>query len=1011
MSRLSRIVGAALLTASGAAAPMAAAQAQSGAPGPPPSPGPWPPAADAPSKPPPLATSGSQLATELESPSAESYHERGVKLLRRGRLTTAIKALEEAVRLDDSSALYATDLGYAYLKQGALHNAEIEFRRAIKLDPHRYHAYEHLEQSVTRQASRWEKRRELLSILEQGVAENKRSSTRARIELARIRAELSFGHLERASSHLEALRDQTLSPPLVAQVHELERRLEGERAARALRDWPEPDVPNTERAHLAQLEAKGPNATPEALLQLATWIRRYPAWRAPRWLRAQWLTERGHYDEVVKELAVLTRLAPSDARYHRLLGTLLAEHGGLLELERADEELRIAWMLEPEWTELAELRQRLASRRGTPASSMAMRSATAARPTDEAVALYEEAEIFLEAQPPGPDEARRLLDQALAQSPDYVDAAALLFTVTRELPQPTRQALWNDAGGLFALHRAVTRLVPDAAQAVTNPWLDRAIELGHVEARLTRALLLKAEGNAAGAEAALSDYMALTSSREEVEAAQALRRELSEVRPNGSPALLLSARLQLLTGDADAALKTLGAPCRADMPHAQLLAIGRVDEHTNDLMAALDCYRLGLSTAEFPPSPPSEVRRTIEQRAARLLARAEPTLEHPLALSLEHLALVEPAAHWALAQRAALKGAPQVASAHIAAYIEAAPAGDRFVPAAKALAQTLRHEASRHAAGKRLRAARWRQLTLGGAGLLLLTAYLFFFRGSSVSRALQRRPRLFPAVARIIAELRHDVFKHRTSALELLGDDDVTPEQLRDTLLQPVPASELVRDGYQRLVSLARAHSITLRRLEREPVFGPLVRDLKRAEKAVLVPGSRGVLLKVDARLRSRHMAAMKQLLERGPRSQLDAAELQRWIASVHAESAASGKKWTEPALQMTEPTVRFPVDRTALFHIFANLLRNAQAAVRECNEPRIQVSVARVTDFTGQALVRLQIADNASLPFSRETVENQDTGRGLGIVRETTRAWNGSLLVDNEGAPYRKTVGVQFTQ
>jgi signal transduction histidine kinase len=298
---------------------------------------------------------------------------------------------------------------------------------------------------------------------------------------------------------------------------------------------------------------------------------------------------------------------------------------------------------------------------------------------------------------------------------------------------------------------------------------------------------------------------------------------------------------------------------------------------------------------------------------------------------------------------------------------------------------------------------------LAGAIALSVCVYLFLFRGTSVARALRRRTRMFPEVARIVGELRHDVFKHRTSALELLKDGQTSVEKLRSTLLLPVPTSEVVTEAYERIVTLGRSHGLTLRRLHREPVFGPLVRDLERAEAALTGSGVRELLLKVDSRLRNVHLDKLSELLAQGPRTRLDAVELQRWISAVEAEFNSG--EWTVPALHMSEPVLEFPLDKPALFQIFSNLLRNAEDAVHPLGAARVQVGVTRVTDFTGQTLVRLQVSDNAPQVLSAQSIEKQDPGRGLGIVRETVRAWNGILVLQTESEPYTKAVGAQFPQ
>src|SRR5205085_11849662 len=116
----------------------------------------------------------------------------------------------------------------------------------------------------------------------------------------------------------------------------LDRAAEDERA-RSFEDWPEPLPDAAQRAallsaeqKLAANEARGALAAAEALCAAQ------PAWRAARWLRARALDAMGRLDEEARELRVLTQLAPSDAHAWRSLGQILAEHGGVLEVERAD---------------------------------------------------------------------------------------------------------------------------------------------------------------------------------------------------------------------------------------------------------------------------------------------------------------------------------------------------------------------------------------------------------------------------------------------------------------------------------------------------------------------------------------------------------------------------------------------------------------------------------------------------------------------------------------------------
>ncbi|HMA91735.1 MAG TPA: hypothetical protein VKP30_03570, partial [Polyangiaceae bacterium] len=721
---------------------------------------------------------------------------------------------------------------------------------------------------------------------------------------------------------------------------------------------------------------------------------------------------------------VLTRLAPSDPRYHRQLGVLLAEHGGLLEIERADEALRVALALEPEWSELEQMRQKLAARRYDSPAVNGQLGHAAPPPTENAVRLYGEAESSLELEPTNQQAATDLVEQALRESPSYVEAAALLFTLNRRVHEATVTALWNDASGLFSLYREFSRLEPSVPRPTLDGWLNRAIELGSVEGRMSRALGKRNHGDVAAAEVELSNYLALVSNREDVEAVQTLRAELTDRKHERGTEhdLLLNARLRLQRDDVEGALAILEAPCSASMGPERFLAIGTVYERQGESQRALDCYELALAEAarnEGTPNVETQLEWTqqewtqkITRRATRLLARAEVNLfEHPFARRLVELSATQPAALWALARHALARGKSEEAERYAARYLASADPEDRFVRDARVLERQLAQKAQAQLAGERRQRRQLQGIGLVALAVLGLGSYLVLFRGSTVARAIRRRARLFPELSRIVGELRHDVFKHRTSALELLRDEQTTIEQLRSTLLDPVPTSQVIADAYGRLVSLARAEGITLRRLQREPVFGRLVRELYAMERALAGTGDRATILAADTRLRTTRKQRLDGLLAMGPRCRLDAAKIQGWISAIQAEYAAKGRPWTVPALQMSDPCLAFPIDESALFQIFANLLRNAEAAVEGMASPQIQVALVHASDFTGQPLVRLEISDNAPGEVREEAIEAQSPGRGLGIVRDTVRDWNGHLVVRRGNEAHRKSVGVEFRQ
>src|SRR5258708_30117611 len=93
-------------------------------------------------------------------------------------------------------------------------------------------------------------------------------------------------------------------------------------------------------------------------------------------------------------------------------------------------------------------------------------------------------------------------------------------------------------------------------------------------------------------------------------------------------------------------------------------------------------------------------------------------------------------------------------------------------------------------------------------------------------------------------------------------------------LLSPEPASQVVTRQYESLRKAARAQGVSLRRLRREPVFGPLVRDLARAEHllrqmtgtpSLVSPSSAPELAGIHGRIRELHPARLAGLLPLPP--------------------------------------------------------------------------------------------------------------------------------------------------
>jgi tetratricopeptide (TPR) repeat protein len=948
------------------------------------------------------------LAAILAAGAAEP----GLKLLREGRAAEAADSFAAALRKDPRNAALANDLGLANARAGRREEAEKSYRLAIQLLPRRWLAYGNLADLLSTADDRWERADETLALLERGLSlasgEGKSS-----LWLRIAGFEASVGRTAQARRRLAALEQLEPGAEVMRRVRELLDRIAEEERARALEDWPEPAPSPAQRDGLGQAErkllagdARGALAAAEALCAAQ------PAWRPARWLKVRALEGMGRLDEEARELRVLTQLAPTDAAAWRALGQVLAEHGGVLEVERADAALREALALEPSWTGLWLLRARLALRQGRAkdalrhldryqrsggTSAEAARLSSAARaqadldpqapapavaparePSAAARALLQQA-----AGADSPQGARELLTQAVDDSPAFVEAAAALYALGGSVPEKTLLALQDDGPGLLELSARVRRA--GGAAALVAPWIDRAVQAGAPEARFARAQLRLDQGDREGA---LSDLLAYAASPEpqHLEEARTLRALL--VSPSHGEIALVQARRRLAEDRPEAALAVLGERCEPQMTAGRLVAIGEVREFSGDLARALECYRLA------SPSPLA-LRRLARVSERNPDPRAADELRAAAALGIAE-------AHWALARIDLAAGRQDAALANLERFLADAPPDDPGGAEARAARDSILQTSTAAARAR----ARIRAAVAGGAALLLAAIAAWLWAGATLQSALRRAPRLFPQVARAVNEVRHDVIKHRAGVLGMLADPG-SREDVARALLAPEPASQVVSRHYAALRKAARAQGVTLRRLGREPVFGPLFRDLARAEALLRQPGAgTAELARLDERIRLQHAERLGALLRLGPRTRLDASAVAGWIRDVEAETRRGGASWTAPSILMKGMEVEFPVERGALSTIFANLLRNAQAAA---GGGEVIVRLGEERDAAGRNLMVLLVGDSSEHAISLDAIERRESGRGLGLVRDLTREWQGHVVVRPEEPPWKKAVGACF--
>lgn len=469
-------------------------------------------------------------------------------------------------------------------------------------------------------------------------------------------------------------------------------------------------------------------------------------------------------------------------------------------------------------------------------------------------------------------------------------------------------------------------------------------------------------------------------------------------------AALREVRRLLLADRPEAAERVLGGPCRAGLPAATLVELGRIREYAGDMAQALVCHRLAADDPDGKTAGQDALLR-LSLLAARLPENQTTALETYLRRARQ---AGVPAAAWALARIEKHRGRTQDAAGLARAFLAESGADDSMRGPAEALVREIESAAVTERAHESRRNS---QLAIALAALAGVVALLWLrarFRGATLARALAKKPDLFPELARVVAEIRHDLLKHRASALGLATE--TSREEIARAIQEPVPLSKALLDLYAQLTDRARALGIPLRPILREPVLGELARDFLRAERCLRGQSSRGSndeLLDLDRDFREIHAPRLAHLLAIGPRTAVHPSQLAMWIRAVEVEMGQAG--WTTPAIMIADLDLAVPVAEPAMASIAVNLLRNAATAVRGAQDARILLRVDMDRDVTGRRMVSLLVADSAKGTLSLDDIEQRDSQRGLGIVRDLVRRWSGYMIVREETAPFVKSIGAAF--
>lgn len=1000
-----------------------------------------------------------------------------LRLLRQDRTEEAEALLAKALEQGEPDAELGIMWGRVLLQMGNLSGAEAAFRLVLEAFPDNGPALGGLAEVFARDPSSWDRRSALQGFLSDaitrlhalGTEESLATATTVALGLADF--ERAVGLTSDARARVLALSARNLLPEQRRLLGTLRFQLERDEQVRALENWPDPPIAPGAQAELAQVGADlaSQNAA-RALAKVDTLLAVNATWKEALRLRAQALVSLGRHDEAMTTLEALTRLAPTDARAWRSLGQLLSQMGGRSDMELARLALNRALALEPAYSDLwlprAHVSLRLGDLESARVALMRHRANFPSNNDDPVVLQLEsllkraQAEQRLQGKSPqtatqllkpeateklaqarawltGGDPAglaSELLTDALAIEPGYAEAATILYTLDEKLPTSTAKALWNSGEGLLHLSLGVLSFARSQAGAdqtgraalsvlrkQVSPWIDRAVDLGVGEAFLDRARLRHERGEREAALSDLARYVALRPAPTRLYEALSLRAALSPTK--GSPDSQIS--ILLLSDRTQEARSLVGGRCRQERTSADLARLARIDAFEGDLPAATECLRLLLAPGR--KVTPDEHNHAQVQLVS-IAFRTTPQIRQELVPYLEQ-AVVDglAAAHLPLAEaKLARRAGPRHGDANVAEHLEKFLSADdaaigrvvppETIPALRATAEQLRLSLNTF---RETESRRFRGALFGIAGLTLVVVFWRLrrrFHGVSVADALLREPHLFPEIADELAQLRHDVLKHRASNLSALASTTAASaipwEALRETFLQPKPTSQVVVEAHARMEAAAKGRGIVLRRLDYDPILGRLHRDLAAAESLLERdhPNAKR-LTTIDLRLRGLHFDQLSQLLASGPATRIDAAALDTWVRAISSEFSDTV---IPAALFVSGDDLRFPLPHDALYTAVSNLLRNAFAASRAipgAPPGSIVVRAARERDDLGRTLLTISIGDTVKDPLTMAMIDARPADRGLGIVNEVVKRWRGQLELRSEISPWIKSVALCFPE
>jgi tetratricopeptide (TPR) repeat protein len=356
-------------------------------------------------------------------------------------------------------------------------------------------------------------------------------------------------------------------------------------------------------------------------------------------------------------------------------------------------------------------------------------------------------------------------------------------------------------------------------------------------------------------------------------------------------------------------------------------------------------------------------------------------------------------------------------------------------------AQALREEIDR----------RFRQVYLAGGILLFVFVAVptwrvwRHYRGSSLRQLLERDPKSFPEVARILSLIRHEILKHNTAFLVDVGRalelDAPDAEHRAEVLSRRLFGDHEAADGrggrdrsggpagihgrfigyLEELDNVARAHRVTLNLHRKDPIFRPMIQAFEELAAWAprlrhshgLRPGKKLELARVLNRsghtLGRQAFERLSGLIRELCVTNVEGALLEGVFEQVIGEEQFQGGAIAPLVVEGSGAPVR--IFRTDLEDILANVLRNSLRSSLLYAPSPAQLGVELTTEIdeiTGLCSLAIRIKDHSPEQLSNEMLRGRYVERGMGITVDLLSRYDGSIGVEAE-AGWSKAVVLRF--